>query len=80
MTHDAAKTAAGAGLLFALLSAASFGLSGSLARSLIDAGWTPGAAVTVRILGAVLVLVVPAWLSLRGRWHLLRESAGFVTA
>lgn len=80
MTHDAAKTAAGAGLLFALLSAASFGLSGSLARSLIDAGWTPGAAVTVRILGAVLVLVVPAWLSLRGRWHLLRENAGFVTA
>ena len=80
LTHDAARTAAGAGLLFALLSAASFGLSGSLARSLIDAGWTPGAAVTVRILGAVLVLVVPAWLALRGRWHLLFDNAGFVSA
>src|SRR5688572_7702118 len=82
MTHDAAglRAVMGAGLLFALVSAASFGLSGSLARSLIDAGWTPGAAVTVRILGAVAVLLVPAWLSLRGRWHLLRDNAGFVTA
>ncbi len=78
MTHDTAKTAAGAGLLFALASAASFGLSGPLAKSLIDAGWTPGAAVTVRILGAVAVLIIPAWLSLRGRWHLLLDNASFV--
>ena len=34
----------GAGLTIALISAASFGLSGSLARSLLDLGWTPGAA------------------------------------
>ena len=33
------------GLLLALVSAVSFGLSGSLARGLIDAGWSPGAVV-----------------------------------
>ena len=38
-----------AGLGFALLSAMSFGLSGTLAKGLLEAGWTPGAAVTARI-------------------------------
>lgn len=82
LTHDAtrASTHVGGGLLFALASAASFGLSGSLARGLIDAGWTPGAAVTARILGAVLVLAVPAAIALHGRWRLMRTNAGFVTA
>jgi drug/metabolite transporter (DMT)-like permease len=82
LTHDTprAATHVGGGLLFALASAASFGLSGSLARGLIDAGWSPGAAVTVRILGGVLVLALPAVLALRGRWRLLRTNAGFVTA
>lgn len=83
MTHDTSagvgRVDVGAGLLLAVASAASFGLSGSLARSLIDAGWTPGAAVTVRILGAVAVLVVPAYVALRGRWSVLRTNAGFVT-
>lgn len=82
MTHDmragrpVSRTAAGLG--FAAVSATSFGLSGSLAAGLIDAGWTPGAAVTVRILGAVVVLVVPALLVLRGRWHLVRENLTFI--
>lgn len=84
MTHDAAagvsRVDVGAGLVLALASATSFGLSGSLARALIDAGWTPGAAVTVRILGAVAVLVVPAYVALRGRWATVRANAGFVTA
>jgi drug/metabolite transporter (DMT)-like permease len=74
------RSTLGAGLLLAVASATSFGLSGSLARGLIDAGWSPGAAVTVRILGAVAVVAGPAVLALRGRWHLLRDSAGFVTA
>ena len=37
------------GLGLALASAATFGTSGSFAGSLLDAGWTPGAAVTVRV-------------------------------
>ena len=60
-----------AGIGLALLSAATFSLAGSFARSLIDAGWTPAAAVTMRIGVAALLLTVPAIISLRGRWHLL---------
>ena len=41
------RTRGGLGLTLALLSAATFGTSGSFAASLIEAGWTPGAAVTV---------------------------------
>ena len=70
-TRDGAATAATSGLLVALLSAAGFGTSGAFAKSLIEAGWSPGAAVTVRIGGAALVLAVPAVLALRGRWRVL---------
>ena len=66
------------GLGFAVLSAMSFGLSGSLAKGLLDSGWTAGAAVTVRVLVAAAVLAVPAVLSLRGRWGLLRRNVGLV--
>jgi hypothetical protein len=38
-----------AGLVLAIASAATFSTSGSFAHSLIDAGWTPGAAVAARI-------------------------------
>ena len=48
-----------------LLSAATFGTSGSFADSLIAAGWTPGAAVTARVVIAALVLTVPALLQMR---------------
>jgi drug/metabolite transporter (DMT)-like permease len=68
------------GLVLAVLAAASFGLSGPLAKGLIDAGWTAGAAVTARILIAAAVLAVPALLTLRGRWHLLRGNLGLIAA
>jgi drug/metabolite transporter (DMT)-like permease len=66
------------GLALALLSAASFSTAGTFARSLCDAGWTPGAAVTARIGCAAVVLFVPGLLALRGRWHLLRRSFGTI--
>jgi drug/metabolite transporter (DMT)-like permease len=55
----------------ALISAATFSTSGAFATSLLAAGWTPAAAVTVRILVAALVLTGPAVLQLRGRWAAL---------
>ena len=55
----------GSGLTLAVLSAASFGLSGSLARSLLEAGWSPAAAVAFRVLGAGVVLLVPCLVVLR---------------
>jgi drug/metabolite transporter (DMT)-like permease len=66
------------GLAMGLLSAAAFGTSGALAKSLLEAGWSPGAAVTARITGAAALLAVPALFELRGRWSTVRASLGLV--
>src|SRR3954447_24557246 len=63
-----------AGLAFAVVSAASFALSGALARGLIDAGWRPGAVVLARIAVAALVVAPLVTRALRGRWGLLRRN------
>jgi drug/metabolite transporter (DMT)-like permease len=68
------------GLGLAVFSAATFGTSGSFATSLLRAGWTPGAAVTARIVIAAVVLTVPALLQLRGRRQQLRRHARSITA
>src|SRR5512140_2635508 len=67
-----------AGFVLALLSAATFGTSGTFAAALIEAGWSPSAAVTIRISIAALILAVPAVLMLRGRWNVLRRNLGMV--
>jgi drug/metabolite transporter (DMT)-like permease len=64
----------GAGVLLAVISATSFGMSGSLARGLMSVGWSPGAIVLARIGIAALVLAPFAAASLRGRWRLLRAQ------
>jgi drug/metabolite transporter (DMT)-like permease len=66
------------GLSLALLSAATFGTSGVFARSLLDAGWTAGSAVTARVAVAALVLAIPALIAMRGRWHVARRSLGTI--
>jgi drug/metabolite transporter (DMT)-like permease len=68
-----------AGLAMAVFSSLAFSTSGPLAKSLIDAGWSPLAAVTARVGIAALVLAVPAAVSLRGRWHTLRRDLGTVS-
>lgn len=68
------------GLPLAIAAAFAFGMSGAWARGLIDAGWTPGAAVTVRIWVAALVLLVPTIVALRGRWRMLRRNLGIIAA
>src|SRR4051812_40175892 len=54
-----------AGLALAVVSAGAFGTSGAFASSLINVGWSPGAAVTARVVIAMAVLTVPALLQLR---------------
>lgn len=71
-TGDYRRTATG--LAFALASALSFGLSGSLARALIDTGWSPAAAVAVRVTIAAAVLLVPGLLAVRGRTRVLLRN------
>jgi drug/metabolite transporter (DMT)-like permease len=83
LTHDVVvpvRHRTRAGLGFAVLAAASFGLSGSLASGLMDAGWSPAALVLCRVTVAALVLAVPAALALRGRWSLLRANAGLIAS
>lgn len=63
------------GLSLAIASSAAFALSGPLARGLIEIGWSPVAAVTVRTWGAFGLLLVPALIALGGRWSLLRADA-----
>lgn len=62
------------GLLVAVVSAAMFGTSGAVAKSLLVEGWSPGAAVTLRIAVGALLLAPFALLEMRGRWHLLRST------
>lgn len=66
------------GIAIALASALMFALSGPFAKSLMESGWSPGAAVLVRVGGAALVLLVPALLAMRGRWGSLRRSGGII--
>jgi drug/metabolite transporter (DMT)-like permease len=75
MTHDGR---AGLGLALAVLSAASFGLSGALASGLFTTGWSPGAVVLVRLGVGAVVLLPFALADLRGRWGALRRHAGLV--
>lgn len=78
VTNDMPRTRVGSGLLVAVAAAFSFGMSGAWARGLIDAGWTPGAAVTARVWVAALVLLIPTLLALRGRWALVWRNAGMI--
>jgi len=72
------RPATRAGLALALVSAVSFGLSGALARPLLETGWSAGAVVLIRI-GVAAVVVLPVGLvAVRGRWDLLRGNAGLV--
>jgi drug/metabolite transporter (DMT)-like permease len=64
-TQVVAGRSYGGGLALARISASSFGLSGSLARSLLDLGWSPAAVVATRVGGAFLILLIPSLVLLR---------------
>ncbi|MDO9456032.1 DMT family transporter [Nocardioides sp.] len=72
------RTPAATGLVLALTSAVAFGLSGALARPLLDAGWSAGAVVLVRIALGALVVVPFGVRALHGQWHLVRANAGLI--
>lgn len=73
-TDSARRHRVAVGLLLAIGSAAMFGTSGAVAKSLLTTGWDPGAAVTLRITVGALVLAPFAISSMQGRWHLLRRG------
>ncbi|NEM91603.1 EamA family transporter [Galbitalea soli] len=64
------------GLLIAIIAAACFGMSGALVKPLLEAGWTPAAAVTARALIGAVALAPFALVALRGRWSTLWRARG----
>lgn len=62
------------GLSLAVVSALTFGLSGSLARGLLENGWSAGAITIARVCLAGGVLTPFAIAAMRGRWGLLRRN------
>ncbi len=83
LTNDATAVGTGehgaaSGLTLALASAVSFGMAGALARPLLDAGWSPGAVVLVRIALGALIVVPFGIRSLRGDWSPVRRNARMI--
>jgi drug/metabolite transporter (DMT)-like permease len=65
----------GVGLALAVVSAATFGLSGPFAKALTDAGWSASGAVLVRMGGAAAVLLVILALTRPGVLAAIRADA-----
>lgn len=66
--------ARGAGIAAGLVAALAFATSGPVVKPLLVAGWSPGAAILVRLTIGALLLAGPALLALRGRWEVLRAA------
>jgi drug/metabolite transporter (DMT)-like permease len=56
------------GLVIAVIAAVSFGASGAFVKPLLESGWSPAAAVTLRVLTGGIVLAPFAFLAVRGKW------------
>ena len=59
------------GLAIAALAAVTFGMSGAFIKPLLESGWSPAAAASVRVLVGGIVLAPVAAITLRGRWSTL---------
>jgi drug/metabolite transporter (DMT)-like permease len=56
------------GLVIAVIASFTFGTSGALIKPLLEAGWSPAAAVTARALIGGLILLPVALVLVRGNW------------
>lgn len=69
------------GVVVALTSAFAFGLSGTIVAPMLAAGWSPAAAVVIRLTIGAVTLAPWAMVSMRGRWGawrgMLRMTAGY---
>ncbi|MDR0782868.1 MAG: DMT family transporter, partial [Propionibacteriaceae bacterium] len=61
------------GIAFALVSALSFSLSGTIGAGLFATGWSPGAVVFVRTAMGAVVAAPFGLRAMRGRWRLVRR-------
>ena len=77
---EAVRRQVGSGFLAVIVSSLFFATSGTFAKSLIVTGWSPLAVVTVRVVGAALVLLPWTLWALRGRWSAVRGHLPLVAA
>ncbi|MBX3098762.1 MAG: DMT family transporter [Salinibacterium sp.] len=59
------------GIIIAVVASLAFGTSGPFIKPLLEAGWSPAAAVAVRTLIGSILLAPVAFYALRGRWAAL---------
>ncbi|UZN04766.1 EamA family transporter [Cellulomonas sp. S1-8] len=64
----------GVGIAAGLIAALAFATSGPVVKPLLAAGWSPGAAILVRLTIGAVLLAGPALWALRGRWAALRSD------
>lgn len=77
---SAAPATRASGLLAGLLAAFAFGAGGPVAKPLLEAGWSPLAAVFARVAIGAIVLAVPVAVIMRGRWLLLIQEWRLIVA
>lgn len=65
---SAARTATSRGLIIGVLASLTFATSGAFIKPLLESGWSPAAAVTLRAGIGAIVLMPFALVALRGRW------------
>ncbi|MCM0638712.1 EamA family transporter [Cellulomonas wangsupingiae] len=68
------SSARSAGIAAGLVAALAFATSGPVVKPLLAAGWSPGAAIVVRLTIGAVLLAGPAVWALRGRWSALRTD------
>lgn len=64
----------GVGIIAGLVAALAFATSGPVVKPLLAAGWSPGAAIVVRLAIGAVLLAGPALWALRGHWSALRTD------
>ena len=62
------------GFLLTLASAFFFAVSGPIAKTMYQIGWTPGAVVLIRLAGSAVLLLIPSLIALHGRWDEVRQN------
>lgn len=78
LERTAAQRHRAGGILLALASALSFGVSGPFAKALFTLEWTPAAAILVRVGGGAIILTTLAVLTARAPWREWAKAPGFV--
>ncbi|MDN5834471.1 DMT family transporter [Brevibacterium sp.] len=62
------------GFLLTLASAFFFAVSGPIAKTMYEIGWTPGSVVLIRLAGSAVLLLIPSLIALHGRWDEVRAN------